>query len=72
MATIIKQQLSEVGIDVSIKALLEWSAFNDLLKNAQQDMFEIAWIADSPDADTFMFPCFHSEALKVQAEITYT
>lgn len=61
MATIIKQQLSEVGIDVSIKAL-EWSAFNDLLKNAQQDMFEIAWIADSPDADTFMFPCFHSSA----------
>lgn len=61
MATAIKQQLSEVGIDVSIN-VLEWSAFNDLLKNAQQDMFEISWIADSPDADTFMFPCFHSSA----------
>lgn len=61
MATIIKEQLSEVGIDVSIN-VLEWSAFNDLIKNGQQDMFEIAWIADSPDPDTFLFPCFHSSA----------
>lgn len=61
MATIIKEQLSEVGIDVSIN-VLEWSAYNDLIKNSQQDMFIIAWIADSPDPDTFMYPCFHSSA----------
>ena len=61
MATAIKQQLSEIGIDVKIN-VLEWSAFNDLLKNGQQDMFEIAWIADSSDPDTFMYPCFHSSA----------
>ena len=61
MATAMKQQLSEIGIDVTIN-VLEWSAFNDLIKNGQHDMFEIAWTADSPDPDTFMFPCFHSSA----------
>ncbi len=61
MATILKEQLSEVGIDLTVN-VLEWSAYNDLLKNAQQDMFIIAWIADSPDPDTFMYPCFHSSA----------
>ncbi|MBS5942789.1 MAG: ABC transporter substrate-binding protein [Finegoldia magna] len=61
MATAIKEQLAEVGIDCSIN-VLEWSAFNDLLKNGKQDMFEIAWIADTPDPDSFMFPCFHSSA----------
>ncbi|MDL2311087.1 ABC transporter substrate-binding protein [Peptostreptococcaceae bacterium OttesenSCG-928-C18] len=61
MATAMKQQLSEVGIEVTIN-VLEWSAFNDLIKNGQQDMFEIAWTADSPDPDTFMYPCFHSSA----------
>lgn len=61
MATAMKQQLSEVGIDVTIN-VLEWSAFNDLIKNGEQDMFEIAWTADSTDPDTFMYPCFHSSA----------
>ncbi len=61
MATIIKEQLAEIGIDVTIQ-VMEWSAFNDLLKNSQQDMFEIAWISDTPDPDTFLFPCFHSSA----------
>ncbi|MCR8969878.1 ABC transporter substrate-binding protein [Facklamia sp. 7083-14-GEN3] len=61
MATAMKEQLSEVGIDVSIN-VLEWSAFNELIKNGKHDMFEIAWTADSPDPDTFLYPCFHSSA----------
>lgn len=61
MATMIKEQLSEVGIDVTV-SVMEWSAYNDHLKNGRQDMFEIAWIADTPDPDSFMFPCFHSSA----------
>lgn len=61
MATAMKEQLAEVGIDVSIN-VLEWSAFNDLLKSGGHDMFEIAWTADSPDPDTFLYPCFHSSA----------
>lgn len=61
MATIIKEQLAEVGINVTVQ-VMEWSAYNDHLKNGRQDMFEIAWIADTPDPDTFLFPCFHSSA----------
>ncbi|MBG9981351.1 ABC transporter substrate-binding protein [Facklamia sp. DSM 111018] len=61
MATAMKEQLAEVGIDVSIN-VLEWSAFNELLKKGEQEMFEIAWTADSPDPDTFLYPCFHSSS----------
>lgn len=61
MATAMKEQLSEIGIDVSIN-VLEWSAFNDLIKKGGHDMFMIAWTADSPDIDTFLYPCFHSSA----------
>lgn len=59
MATLMKNDLAAVGIETTIE-VLEWSAFNDLLKNARQDLFMIAWIADTPDPDTFIFPCFHS------------
>lgn len=61
MATVLKEQLAEVGIDMSIN-VLEWSKYNEVLINAEQDMFMIAWIADSPDPDTFIYPCFHSSA----------
>lgn len=61
MATAMKEQLSEAGIDLTIN-VLEWSAFNDLIKNGSHEMFIIAWTADSPDPDTFMYPCFHSSA----------
>lgn len=62
MATMMKGQLAEIGVNITIQSL-EWSAFNDLIKNGDQDMFIIAWIADSPDIDTFIFPCFHSSTV---------
>lgn len=61
MATAMKEQLAKVGIDATIN-VLEWSAFNEIIKNGDQDLFMIAWTADSPDADTFLYPCFHSSA----------
>ena len=61
MATAMKEQLSQAGIDATIN-ILEWSAFNEVIKNGDQDLFMIAWTADSSDPDTFLYPCFHSSA----------
>lgn len=61
MATIMQGFLAQIGVKVEIN-VLEWSAYNDHLKNAEQDMFMISWGADSSDPDTFMYPCFHSSA----------
>ncbi len=58
-ATIIKEQLREVGIDVSID-VLEWSAFIETLEKGNQEMYIMAWISDSPDPDMVVYPCFHS------------
>lgn len=59
MATLMKGQLEKIGLKIRID-VLEWSAFNDLIKQGNQDMFMIAWTADSPDIDTYIYPCFHS------------
>lgn len=61
MATLIKQELSEIGIDVTIN-ILEWGTYLDTIKNAQQDMFIVGWTANTPDPDTFLTPNFHSSA----------
>lgn len=61
MATLIKQELSEIGIDVTIN-ILEWGTYLDTVKSAQQEMFIIGWTANTPDPDTFLSPNFHSSA----------
>lgn len=61
MATAMKEQLAAANIDATI-SVLEWSAFNDVIKNGDQDLFMIAWTADSSDPDTFLYPCFHSSS----------
>lgn len=33
-----------------------------MIKNGDQDLFMIAWTADSSDPDTFLYPCFHSSS----------
>ena len=58
-ATIMKEDLKEVGIDVTVE-VLEWSAFIEMLENGEQDMYIMAWISDSPDPDMVVYPCFHS------------
>lgn len=61
MATLIKQELSEIGIDVTID-ILEWGTYLDTIKNAKQEMFIVGWTANTPDPDTFLSPNFHSSA----------
>lgn len=58
-ATIMKEDLKQIGIDVTVE-VLEWSAFIERLENGDTDLFMLAWISDSPDPDMVVFPCFHS------------
>mgnify|MGYP000889089261 CR=1 FL=1 len=58
-ATIIKEDLKQIGIDVTVE-VLEWSAFIEKLESGQHDLFMISWISDSPDPDMVVYPCFHS------------
>lgn len=58
-ATIMKEDLKEVGIDVTVE-VLEWSAFIEKVENGEHDMYIMSWISDSPDPDMVVYPLFHS------------
>lgn len=59
MAVIMKEQLKDVGIDLSIN-VLEWSKYIEMLEKGEQELFEIGWSSDTPDPDMVVYPCFHS------------
>lgn len=59
IATAIKEQLAEVGIDLSIN-VLEWSAYLKVLESGNADLYQLGWTADAPDADGMLYPNFHS------------
>ena len=61
MATIIKTQLAEAGIEIKVD-VLEWAGYISLLESGEHDMFQIGWTPDAPDADMALWPCFHSSA----------
>lgn len=58
-ATIMKEDLKEIGIDLTVE-VLEWSAFIEKLENGEHDLYMLSWISDSPDPDMVVYPCFHS------------
>ncbi|MBI9108897.1 MAG: hypothetical protein JEZ04_19295 [Spirochaetales bacterium] len=59
MATIIKEQLKMIGIDLKIE-VLEWGAYLQGLENDEHEMFVIGWTCQSLDPDLGLYPAFHS------------
>jgi len=59
MATIMQNQLKEIGIEVEVK-VLKWSTFYEAAKAGETDMFLLGWTMSSPDPDMGLFGLFHS------------
>lgn len=59
MATIMQNQLKQVGITAEIK-VLEWGAYLEGTAKGDQDMFIIGWTASGNDPDMSLFAQFHS------------
>lgn len=59
IATIVQDQLKQVGIDVTIETL-EWGAYLDGTARGDHDMFILGWVSVTGDADYGMYPLFHS------------
>lgn len=56
---VFQAQLKQVGVTTEI-VQLEWSAYKEAITKGKADAFYLAWIADYPDAENFLFPLFHS------------
>lgn len=58
-AEIFQEQLSQVGIEVTIE-ILEWAPYLDRTARGEHDMFMLGWVAVTGDADYGMYSLFHS------------
>ncbi|MDI6794073.1 MAG: ABC transporter substrate-binding protein [bacterium] len=58
---VMQAQLKQVGITAEKIVQLEWSAYKEAITKGEADAFYLAWIADYPDAENFLFPLFHSD-----------
>jgi peptide/nickel transport system substrate-binding protein/oligopeptide transport system substrate-binding protein len=56
----IQDQLKDFNIHVKI-VQLEWSSLKEAINRGEADAFYLAWVADYPDAENFLFPLFHSK-----------
>jgi len=59
IATIIRNQLEQLGIDASINQM-EWGAYLDATAEGQHDMFLLGWTTVTGDADYGLYSLFHS------------
>ncbi len=55
----IRQQLALSGIYVKL-GLMDWNDLTDSADRGELPMFQLGWVADYPDPDTFLYPLFHS------------
>ncbi|MBI4637647.1 MAG: ABC transporter substrate-binding protein [Candidatus Rokubacteria bacterium] len=59
---LMKKQLEVVGVRTEFHYLTDWPAFFKKLLDGQLPMFVLAWYADVPDPDNFLFKLFHSRS----------
>lgn len=61
IATIIQDQLKQIGVNVTIETL-EWGAYLDGTARGDHDMFILGWVSVTGDADYGLYALFHSSA----------
>lgn len=55
----IARQVALVGFELQ-PSYFGWAEFDNLLSEGAFNSFSLAWIADVPDPDSFLYPLFHS------------
>ena len=56
---VIQSYLRDVGVSADLVPL-EWSAFKQAVASGEAPLFYLSWWADYPEAESFLFPTFHS------------
>ncbi|WP_419175411.1 ABC transporter substrate-binding protein [Desulfosediminicola sp.] len=58
----VRQAWAELGIDLTIKYITDWSQFEKYINSDKVQIFRYAWFADMPDPDSFLDPLFASNS----------
>ncbi|MCL1949172.1 MAG: ABC transporter substrate-binding protein [Turicibacter sp.] len=59
-ATVIANQLREIGIDAEI-VTMDWGTYLEAMSNGDHDMFLLGWSNPLGDPDNALFPMFHTQ-----------
>ncbi len=65
VAQAVQSQLKDIGVDVQLQGL-ERGSFLDQMTSGKLSFFTMAWVADYPSADTFLYPLFYSQNIGAQ------
>jgi oligopeptide transport system substrate-binding protein len=55
-----QRYLAELGVQLDIHFIDEWTRYTEMLQRGELQMFRYAWYADLPDPDNFFFPLLYS------------
>lgn len=58
----VRQAWAELGIDLAIRYITDWSEFEAYINSDQVQIYRYAWFADMPDPDSFFYPLFASNS----------
>lgn len=60
--TMIKEFWAEIGINVTVKYITDWTSFEAYLRSDNVQIYRYSWSADIPDPDNFLYSLFASES----------
>ncbi|MBI3893012.1 MAG: ABC transporter substrate-binding protein [Candidatus Wallbacteria bacterium] len=59
LAEVIQQNLREIGVTTKLQST-DWATYIKKVDRGELGLFRMAWVADYPDADNFLYILFHS------------
>lgn len=57
-----RRYLADLGVVIEIHQAPDWPTLRNLLQEGKLSMFRLAWYADIPDPDNFLFPLLFSQS----------
>ncbi|MBI4865806.1 MAG: hypothetical protein HY816_02530 [Candidatus Wallbacteria bacterium] len=60
LAEVIQQNLLQIGVKVKLQTT-DWSTYLKKVDRGELALFRMAWVADYPDPDNFLYILFHSK-----------
>ncbi len=61
----VQSDLGKIGIKVQLRQM-DFAALRESTERGEPDLFRIAWVADYPDPDNFLYVLFHSSQKPVE------
>ena len=59
IAQALQGMLREVGVRTELN-MMDWGAYQDFIDRGKATIFRLAWVADYPDPENFLYVLFHS------------